>query len=128
MRGYEAGLKKKSFSLPYHGGEIWAEHLDALGNETQLMLQKFNEDMNEIKKPSTSSFIAVNLDETAVNEEILKYILEQFAALETPLRKVVFVGLDLRMKRYIKHQSKSLPFLIGCINDYEKAKEWLVSE
>ncbi len=124
MRGCEAGLKKKSFSLSFHGGEIWVEHLDAMGSEIQLMLQKFNEDMIQIKKPFTSSFMAVNLDETKVNEAVLKLILEQLSSLKTPLRKVVLVGLNLRMKRYIKRQK--LPFLAACIDDFEKAKEWLI--
>lgn len=128
MGDYEGGLNKKSFSIAFHGGEIWIEHLDALGSEAELLREKFSADMIQIRKPQTSSFVAVNLDETKVNEEILELILGQFAALRVPLRKVVFVGLDSKMKRYIKRQKKNMPFLIGCIDDFEKAKEWLILE
>jgi len=36
MEKYKLGLKKKSFSLSYNGGEIWCEHLDSLYDQTEL--------------------------------------------------------------------------------------------
>ena len=67
MERYEPGLKKKSFSLFYNGGEIWCEHLDSLYGDKELLKQKFEHDLIQISRPSASSFIAVVLDESAVD-------------------------------------------------------------
>ncbi len=98
----ELGLKKKSFSMFFNGGEIWFEHLDSLYDQTELIKQKFTQDLLEIQRPSTSSFIAVILDESNINSEILDLIINEFLNLNKQLRKVVFIGLTLKMKRYVK--------------------------
>ncbi len=126
MEKQELGLKKKSFQLPYHGGEIWCEHLDSLCSEKDLLKQKFEQDLVSISRPSTSSFIAVALDETDVDQEILELIVNRFVLLNKPLRKVVFVGLNTKQKKYIKKKSTETAFAMTCIDDFEKAKEWLV--
>lgn len=126
MEKYELGLNKKSFSIFYNGGEIWCEHLDSLCSEKELLKQKFNQDLVQISRPSTSSFIAINLDESDVDIEILELIINSFILLQKPLRKVVFVGLNSKMKSYIKKRSINVSFAIACIDDFEKAKEWLV--
>lgn len=127
MEKYELGLKKKSFSLFFNGGEIWCEHLDSLYSEKELLIQKFNQDLVQIRRPSTSSFIVINLDESEVDNEVLELIIHSFVTLQKPLRKVVFVGLNTKMKSYIKNKNKATSFTMTCINDYEKAKEWLIS-
>ncbi|MDF2544227.1 MAG: hypothetical protein K0S47_3945 [Herbinix sp.] len=126
MEKYELGLNKKSFSLFYNGGEIWCEHLDSLYNEKELLKQKFNQDLVQISRPSASSYIAVNLDETDVDREILEHIISSFTMIKKPLCKVVFVGLNSKMKRYVKQKNKNTLFTMTCIDDFEKAKEWLV--
>lgn len=83
------GIKKKSFSLYFRGGEIWIEHLDSLNSQEELT-KKLEEDILQINKPSTSSYIAVNLDETEVNEEVLQFILQKFTSIKKQLRKVAF--------------------------------------
>ena len=127
MEKYELGLNKKSFSLFFNGGEIWCEHLDSLYNEKELLKQKFNQDLIQISRPSTSSFIVIDLDESEVDHEILELIIDSFVTLQKPLRKVVFVGLNFKMKSYITKRNKATSFTMTCINDYEKAKEWLIS-
>lgn len=126
MDQYPAGANKKSFSLFYNGGEIWCEHLDALYQSTELLKQKFYEDLKEIKRPSTSSVIAINLDQTEVTEEILELIVGSLCKLEKPIKKIVFIGLNSSMKRYIRKTAKTTNILLTCIDDYEKAKEWLI--
>ena len=111
-------------SLYYHNGEIWCEHLDSLEDKEELLIQKFNDDLKIISRPSTSSYIIVNLDETVVTDDIIEHILNSFINLGKPLKKVAFVGLSSKYKRYIK--KKSLPFVTACIDDYEKAKEWII--
>ena len=124
MEKYEKGLNKKSFSIYYNGGEIWAEHLDSLEDKKSLVIEKFKEDLKIISRPSTSSYIIVNLDETVVTDDIIELILNSFINLGKPLKKVAFVGLSSKYKRYIK--KKSLPFVTACIDDYEKAIEWTI--
>ncbi len=126
MAKYELGLNKKSFSIFFNGGEIWCEHLDSLYNEKELLKLKFNQDLVQISRPSTSSFIAVNLDESDVDREILELIISSFVMLKKPLRKVIFVGLNSNMKSYIKKKNIETSFTMACIDDFEKAKEWLV--
>lgn len=120
------GLKKKSFSMFFNGGEIWFEHLDSLYDQTELIKQKFTQDLLEIQRPSTSSFIAVILNESNIDGEILDLIINEFSNLNKQLRKVVFIGLTMKMKRYVKKRSALTNFLIICMDDLEKAKEWLV--
>ncbi|MBE5995674.1 MAG: hypothetical protein E7247_25170 [Paenibacillaceae bacterium] len=122
----ELGLKKKSFSMFFNGGEIWFEHLDSLYDQTELIKQKFTQDLLEIQRPSTSSFIAVIMDESNINGEILDLIINEFSNLNKQLRKVVFIGLTIKMKRYVKKRSAHTNFMIICMDDLEKAKEWLV--
>lgn len=123
---YELGLKKKSFSMFFNGGEIWFEHLDSLYDQTELIKQKFMQDLLQIQKPSASSFIAVILNESNVDSETLDQILNEFSKTKKQLRKVVFVGLNIKMKRYMKKKSSDTNFLMVCMDDLEKAKEWLV--
>ncbi|WP_395549155.1 MULTISPECIES: hypothetical protein [unclassified Lacrimispora] len=127
MEKYEYGLNKKSFSLFYNGGEVWCEHLDSLYGEKELLKQKFKWDLIEISRPSTSSFIAVVLDDSDVDKEVLDWIVDRFIMLNKPLRKIVFVGLDLKMKSYMKKKKVDSLFMMACIDDLEKAKEWLIS-
>lgn len=126
----EAGIKKKSFSLHYNKGEIWCEHLDSLGDHKKIVMNKFNEDLLELKKVSAPSFIAVNLDETMVDRDILEMVLYSYRDLDKDLKKVVFIGLSRRnvrlMKQIIRESDKKITYITGCINDFEKAKEWLV--
>jgi len=110
--------------MPYNGGEIWFEHLDGISDEVQLK-QKLEQDLIQIKKPSTSSFIAINLDETIVNQEVMVFILEKLYSSDKLLRKIVFVGLNTKLKRYIKQQ-KNVNISMNCMDDFEKAKKWLI--
>lgn len=127
MEKYKLGLKKKSFSLFFNGGEIWCEHLDSLYGEKELLKQKFEGDFIQISRPSASSFIIVVLDESDVDREILDLIIDRFVMLKRPLSKVVFVGLNLKMKGHVKKRKADISFMMACIDDMEKAKEWLVS-
>jgi hypothetical protein len=72
-------------------------------------------------------FLVVVLDDSEVDKDILEWIVDRFVMLKKPLRKVVFVGLDLKMKNYIKKKKADISFMMTCIDDLEKAKEWLIS-
>ena len=39
------GVKKKSFVLPFNGGEIWFEHLDGMYQYTEPVLEKLKKEV-----------------------------------------------------------------------------------
>lgn len=127
----EAAIKKKSFALPYAGGEIWAEHLDGLYTYKDTVLKKFRQDMTEMLKPSAPSAIAVALAETKVDAEILQTILDTYMNTDKTIQKVVFVGLNRRcrqiLNQIISANRDRIQFIIHDTTDFEKAKEWLMS-
>ena len=122
------GINKKSFCMFFGGGEIWFEHLDGLYEHTQAAMEKLNKDYESFKKPSAPSLIAVNLDETYVADELLSAVCEKLTDGEKNFTRVVFVGTDVKTRRKIKATLSDAAFALAFINDFEKAKEWLVSE
>ena len=122
------GVKKKSFAMPFGGGEIWFEHLDGIGEHTALALQKLEGDRTRFKAPSAPSLLAVNLDETRVTQALIAALVEQILRAGKRFTRVAFVGVDKTAKRALEAALGSPPFALAFINDFEKAKEWLVSE
>jgi len=125
-----AGINKKSFALFFAGGEIWAEHLDAMYDQKELVLEKFHGDLSKIQRPSSPGLVVINLDETVVDMEIAEDIISSLAKSSQYLRKVVFVGLGwknrIQMKKLTSKYESEIHFIINYVNDYEKAKLWLV--
>jgi len=122
---------RESMSLFFCGGEIWFEQLDALSVHKDIILDKFLKDMETIKMPSSPALIGINLDESIVDKEITDTIISNLLQVSQSVRKVVFVGLDNKGKRCMKqslnNNHKPIGFIYTFINDYEKAKEWLVN-
>lgn len=58
--GYIMKLRK-SFSIPYGGGELWASNLDGLKNDNSIILNRILEDEKLICRPSTPSLILYHL-------------------------------------------------------------------
>lgn len=90
---------KKSFAMPFGGGEIWFEHLDGIYEFTDLAISKLNEDYKKFKSPSMTSLIAINLDETVINDTLIKEICEKLVNGFKYFTKVVFVGVDKQTKK-----------------------------
>ncbi len=126
------GTRKKSFAMYFGGGEIWFEHLDGMYSFTDEVMQKFIEDTANITKPSAPSLIAVNLEETVVDKKIIALITDTYIKNTRYIYKVVFVGLDncsqKLMKKAFKRREREYQFAVNYINDFEKAKEWLVGK
>lgn len=122
------GLKKKSFSMYFGGGEIWFEHLDGMYENTFLAIEKLTEDYETFKKPSKPSLICFNIDYTDVNDELIKHIVNALTGGQKRFTRVAFVGADRKTKNQIKKSLKCREFALEFINDFEKAKEWLTSE
>ena len=122
-------IVRESFSMPFQGGDIWFEQLDALSIHKELVMEKFHKDMETIRRPSTTGLIAVNLNETEVDSDMAQQILTCLAE-EAKLKKVVFVGLNRKikvyLKKYLSQNQSHVSFVCNFIDDYEKAKLWLV--
>jgi len=122
------GAEKQSFSMYYGGGTIWFEHLDGMKDHTNLVMGKFEKDYCQFISPSQPSLIAINLDETIVNHMIIDLIAEKLLYGKKRFMRVVFVGVNRTTKRKIIVALKKKTFVLNFINDFEKAKEWLISE
>ncbi len=68
------GARKKSFLLPFAGGEIWFEHLDGVDRYTELAVQKLRADAVIFRRPSSSGYIAFVLDETRITDELISEV------------------------------------------------------
>lgn len=129
MRGEELpGVKKKSFSMFFGGGEIWFEHLDGIYDYTELALEKLEHDYLQFKRPSLPSLVAINLDETLINDALIQSLADKLLNKTKRFTRVVFVGVDRKAKQKITEQISGAGFAYAFINDFEQAKKWLVSE
>jgi len=119
---------RDSFKLPFLGSDIWCEELDGLNVYTDVVIDKFSKDMVTIRKPSSPSLIAIHLNETLVDESLVNIIVTELKKAEHSIQKVGFVGLNRTSQKLMKYSIEiaSGSFACGFINDYEKAKEWLV--
>ncbi len=127
----QAGIDKKSFAMYFGGGEIWFEHLDGMYGLKDQVIEKFTKDLPKITRVSAPSLIAVNLDQTRVDSKIIDLISGSFIDNEAYIHKVVFVGLDNKARKSMiiafKKRKSDYHFSVNYINDFEKAKEWLVN-
>jgi hypothetical protein len=121
---------RNSFKLPFSCSEIWGEELDGLNIYTDVVIDKFLRDMVTIRKPSSPGLIAIHLNETLVEENLVNIIVTELKKAENSIQKVVFVGLNRTSQKLMKSSIGLVgaSFVYAFINDYEKAKEWLVDK
>lgn len=120
------GYKKKSFVMAFGGGEIWFEHLDSLYEHSDWVIEKLRKDYEVFRRPSLTSLIAVNLDETVINDAIIEELTRVFVNGSKQFRKIVFVGIPKPDQKKIDKRMWGHGFLYAFIDDFEKAKEWLM--
>lgn len=121
-----AGINKKSFELNYNGGTIWCEHLDSMGNRENEVIEKFQADYKTFSRPSVSSYMIINLDETIISNKIADCIINYILECPKSFMKIAFVGVDKYQKNLFKIINKNSGTIISFFNDYEKAKEWVL--
>lgn len=123
----EAGIRKKSFELYYNGGSIWCEHLDSMGAYKEKVIEKFRGDIKAFSRPSMTSFMIINLDETEIDGDIISVITDSIINCGKRFMKIAFVGVayhsDCRAFRKIQRETGCA---VSFFSDYEKAKEWLL--
>lgn len=123
------GVKKKSFVLYFGGGEIWFEHLDGMYQYTDLVLEKLKNDSHIFLLPSKPSQIGFVLDETLVTKDITQKIVNLLCDGQKRFMRVCFIGTDRKIQQMFRGALKDKnSFTFSFINDFEKAKEWLVNE
>jgi GNAT superfamily N-acetyltransferase len=119
-------LKKRSFSLPFDDAEIWCEHLDGLGAYSALVREKFAQDWAQIRRPSNTSLLAINLDETQPDGQITADICHALCSGEKRFMRVCFVGLSRAGQAAFAKGLKGAAFGLHFTADFQLAKEWLV--
>ncbi|GMQ64512.1 hypothetical protein [Vallitalea maricola] len=121
---------RESMQLSFAGSDIWCIELDSLNVYTDIVIDKFLKDMVIARKRSSPSLIVIHLNKTLMKIELIGVIASELKKAENAVCRVVFVGLDRSNQRLIKKALKkeSVSFAYGFNNNYEKAKEWLVSK
>lgn len=94
--------------------------------QKRFVFLKFDNDLKTIKRPSSSSYLAVIVDETDVDREMIDYLINSFVSLDKLLKKIAFVGLDNKWNKYINKKNKETNILMKGISDLEEAKFWLI--
>ena len=122
------GFRKKSFVLPYAGGEIWFEHLDGIREHSALAEEKLAADTPLFSRPSMPAYIAFVLDETRVSEALIRQIARALTAGEKRFLRVAVIGLQgfrnrQRLRRALDGHGMAVAFFDGI----EPAKEWLMA-
>lgn len=124
-------IVRESFSMAYMGGEIWFCQLDALYDKKELVMEKFHRDLEAIKRPSATGLVGINMNQTEIDRDMAVEITRCFKDLKK-LRKVVFIGINRKIKNVIKTElqlnEQETGFVYTFIDDYEKAKLWLVGK
>lgn len=121
-----AGINKKSFELNYNGGTIWCEHLDSMGNLEAEVINKFQEDYKTFSRPSVSSYMIINLDETIVSEPIAECIVNGIMECTKRFKKIAFVGVCKKEQKQFEKLKNRSGIVVSYLKDYEKAKEWVL--
>lgn len=122
------GVRKKSFILPFAGGEIWFEHLDGIYQYTEFAIEKLRKDTAIFCRPSSPGHITFVLDETLITEELISEIVEALIKPGKRFMRVAFVGVDTISCIKLKTLLYGHGFAIKFFGGIEPAKEWLLNE
>lgn len=120
----EAGIRKKSFELSFHDGKIWCEHLDSMGTCEQAVLDKLTADAVLFSRPSVSSFMIINLDDTVITDAIFQRLTDTLASVQK-FRKIALVGIPREWQKRFRSMLTGHGAVITFLNDYEQAKQWI---
>lgn len=122
------GVKKKSFILPFAGGEIWFEHLDGIYQHTDLAIKKLRTDTTAFRRPSAPGYITFVLDETLITDELISEIADALLKSEKRFMRTAFVGADRLSSKKLNKLLQGHGFAIKFFDGIEPAKEWLMDE
>ena len=123
-----SGIRKKSFILPYAGGEIWFEHLDGMYQYTNLAIEKLHNDSAVFCRPSSTGYIAFVLDETIITEELISEIADSLTGNGKRFMRAAFTGAGASSRKKLKKLLCGHGFAVKFFNGIEPAKKWLLDE
>ncbi len=122
---------RQSFSIPYNDGEIWVICIDNLGDNVELIKEKILDNEKLMSRPSNSSFILYDLNETVITIEIAGLIVDSLLRLKNYISKLAFVGASKigkrKIQKYLKKYESELNILVKYFTDMDPAKEWLIN-
>ena len=128
MIPYEDLIVRKSFLLPFRGGEIWALEVDALSLHTGLATEKFKQDIKYAWRPSTTSRVAIHLKDTGLNDTFINAIVDGLKGSKGNIVRVAFIGVEPEyvntLREALAKNTSGIAFQF--FKDYEKGKEWLL--
>jgi hypothetical protein len=123
-------IVRESFAMFFGGGKIFFVQLDGLYDNKALVMEKFERDMQTLKKPSAPSQMGLQLKDTVVDREMAQSMLLQMNSPDQHMQKVAIVGLkwtDKRLfKRLIRTMDPPVRYVHDFFEDFEQAKIWLV--
>lgn len=122
------GVRKKSFILPFAGGEIWFEHLDGIYQYTELAIEKLRTDAAIFRRPSSPGYIAFVLDETVITDELISEVADTLIKPGKRFVRAAFVGADGPSCKKLKKLLYGRGFAIRFFDGIEPAKEWILDE
>ena len=126
--GPDGLIVRDSFALPYAGGMIWCEELDALGDHEDLVREKFDRELQAIARPSSPSRVALHLQNTLVSDALARRFAEGLTGAGQAVMRLAIVGLSGKSLRAMRAALAAVhpTFATAYFTDYEKAKGWLV--
>lgn len=122
------GVRKKSFILPFAGGEIWFEHLDGIYQYTELAIKKLRADAPTFRRPSSPGYITFVLDETVITEKLISEITDALISPGKRFMRAAFVGADGASRKKLNKLLYGHGFAIRFFDGIEPAKEWILDE
>lgn len=122
------GVKKKSFILPFAGGEIWFEHLDGIYQYTELAIEKLRADSVKFRRPSHPGYITFVLDETIITDELISAIAETLIKPGKRFMRAAFVGADKYSSKKLYKLLYGHGFAVRFFDGIEPAKAWILDE
>lgn len=121
-----AGIRKKSFELYFNGGSIWCEHLDGMGQCRDIVIEKFLGDVKQFSRPSMTSYMIINLDETELYDDIVSCITDTLINSPKRIVKLAVVGVHKSKQAAFRRIHNEKGCVVGFFADFEKAKQWLL--
>jgi len=92
----------------------------------QEVIEKFEADLPVLQRPSVSSSMIINLDETLITDAIREVIVSHLTAASKRFKKIAFVGVDRRHWPSFDIIHHDTGAALAYFDDYEKAKEWVL--
>jgi hypothetical protein len=123
--------QKLFFSLSFNNQDIYYIEFDSINNNSVLIekITEANKYINELIFPEK---IIVHLEQTSLNNNGINLIIDFIGITNKHYKNLCFVGIHDVTRLFFKYKMKqnrklvSIPWTI--INDYQKAKEWIVSK